>query len=64
LWKGFLMAALPERDYWPTGDWGESSPHAQGMDADMLSRLQAYGLAGTPNIHGIAVIRHGYLVWE
>jgi CubicO group peptidase (beta-lactamase class C family) len=64
LWKDFLMGAVRERNYWPTGDWVASSPHAQGMDADALSRLQAYGQDSTPNIHGIAVIRHGYLVWE
>jgi CubicO group peptidase (beta-lactamase class C family) len=58
------MGALPKRDYWPTGDWVESSPQAQGMDADVVSRLQAYGHNSTPNIHGIVLIRHGYLVWE
>ncbi len=42
----------------------ESSPHDQGMDADVLARLQAYGHDSTPSIHAIAVIRHGYLVWE
>ncbi len=39
-------------------------PCAQGMDPDLLSRLQAYGDESTPTVHGIAVIRHGYLVWE
>ena len=64
LQKGLLMGTLRVRDYWPTDGWVEASPHAQGMDADVLSALLDYGQDSTPTIHGLAVIRHGYLVWE
>ncbi len=59
-----MMRIERRRDYWPTNGWEESSPLAQGMDPDRLSQLQVYGDTGTPSIHGIVVLRHGYIVWE
>ncbi len=47
---------------WPTGDWTESSPAAQGMSASVLRSAFEYAFA-----HGarsVVVIRNGYLVGE
>src|SRR5512139_3457977 len=54
--------ALPE--YWPTSGWQTSTPEQQGIDSARLVamlteiRNQAYP------IHGLVVIRNGYLVLE
>ncbi len=58
------MGAQARADYWPTDGWEEASPRACGMDPDLLYRLRAYGDESAPAVHGIAVVRHGYLVWE
>ena len=50
--------------YWPTETWRTSIPEQQGMDSarlgEMLDQIQQEGYP----IHGIAVVRNGYLVME
>jgi CubicO group peptidase (beta-lactamase class C family) len=56
--------ALSQRDYWPTRSWRESTPAAQGLDAEMLARADRAIEAEYPNIYSLLVVRHGYLVFE
>ncbi len=50
--------------YWPDTDWPTSTPEEQGLDsASILSMLQEIQKEER-NIHGVLVIRHGYLVTE
>ncbi len=58
------MQIRPQRGYWPTGDWRESPPHEQGIDAALLSGLDAYIKETRPYLDTILIIRHGYIVFE
>jgi CubicO group peptidase (beta-lactamase class C family) len=50
-------------DFWPTQGWRVSTPQEQGMDAARLDdALQA--AERKLNLHGLLVIRHGYIVQE
>ncbi|MBN2305634.1 MAG: serine hydrolase [Anaerolineae bacterium] len=53
-----------ERDYWPTEDWRTSIPEDQDMDSAILDALFAYIDEHGTDIHGIVVVRHGYIVAE
>ncbi len=50
--------------YWPTETWRTSTPEQQGMDSarlvEMLDHIQERGYP----LHGIAIVRNGYLVME
>lgn len=59
-----LPEAIPERDYWPTDDWLTSSPEEQGMDSQLLENMVDYIQTSNIEINSLAIIRHGYLVWE
>jgi CubicO group peptidase (beta-lactamase class C family) len=51
---------------WPTTSWPVSSPAEQGLDADRLDELVRLIGEGErfPDLHGLLVIRNGYLVLE
>ena len=51
-------------DYYPGDDWRTSTPEAQGMDSEYLSRMLDYIRLNNLGIHSVVVIRHGYLVLE
>ena len=55
---------LPERDYWPTDEWRTSSPEDQRMDSEFLAQMFDYIDTAGIDIHGIVVVRHGYIVAE
>ncbi len=54
--------ALPE--YWPTSAWRTSSPEQQGMDPVKLVAMLAEIQDKHYPIHGLLIIRNGYLVLE
>jgi CubicO group peptidase (beta-lactamase class C family) len=56
--------APPQRDYWPTRGWRESTAAAQGLDSELLARADRAIEAEYPNIYSLLVVRHGYLVFE
>jgi CubicO group peptidase (beta-lactamase class C family) len=56
--------APPQRDYWPTQGWRESTPAAQGLDPELLARADRAIEAEYPNIYSLLVVGHGYLVFE
>jgi len=50
---------------WPTSEWLESSPAAQGINAEVLQRLDAEFASGKHGyIDGMLVIRNGQTVYE
>ena len=53
---------MPE--YWPTSVWRTSSPEQQGMDSAKLGAMLTEILDKHYHIHGLVIIRNGYLVLE
>ena len=58
-----METRLP-RDYWPTADWKVATPQDMDIDAEQLAQLQKYIGEHIPGLHGLLVVRHGYLVFE
>lgn len=52
------------RDYWPTTDWLNSTPEAQGMNSTLLNQLIEYIYEEDYNFDSIGVVRNGYIVLE
>ncbi|TET12454.1 MAG: class C beta-lactamase-related serine hydrolase [Candidatus Thorarchaeota archaeon] len=55
---------FPERDYWPTDRWKNSTPEEQGMDSallnEMMDRIDENGV----HTDSIVIVKNGYLVFE
>jgi CubicO group peptidase (beta-lactamase class C family) len=51
-------------DYWPTKTWRTSSPEEQGMDSEKLTRMLDAIQEQKLGLHGLLVIRNGYIVSE
>ena len=49
-------------DYYPDDTWLTSSPEAQGMNSEYLTRM--LNSIKSSEIHSVIIIRHGYLVLE
>jgi len=69
----FLVLALlgpsvlaSAQEVWPDADWPRSTPAEQGLDAARLTELVRLIREGEqfPDLHGLLVVRHGYLVLE
>jgi CubicO group peptidase (beta-lactamase class C family) len=54
--------ALP--DYWPASTWRTSTPEQQGIDSARFVAMLAEIQSKAYPIHGLVVIRNGYLVLE
>jgi CubicO group peptidase (beta-lactamase class C family) len=52
----------PNTAYWPTTEWQNSSPEAQGMDSLLLAQMLEDIVDNQTNIYSVMVIRNGYLV--
>lgn len=61
---GALPALAQDEEYWPTNGWRTSTPEEQGMDSDRLADMLALIEDESLYIHGVVVIRNGYLVTE
>jgi CubicO group peptidase (beta-lactamase class C family) len=51
-------------EYWPTKGWRSSTAKAQGMDAAKLKAALDSAQKQNLLLHGVLVIRHGYIVLE
>lgn len=60
--KAVSPTALP--DYWPTSAWRTSTPEQQGIDSTKLVAMLSEIQDKKYPIHGLVVIRNGYLVLE
>ncbi|MDQ2716449.1 MAG: beta-lactamase family protein [Chloroflexota bacterium] len=58
------MQTARQREYWPTTTWKEADPQAMGIDPLRLSHMHSYIQERVPGLHGLLLIRHGYLVFE
>jgi CubicO group peptidase (beta-lactamase class C family) len=58
--------AYHQRNYWPTIAWRETSPQEQGMDAEILQRLDYYltTIQTRPSLNTVLIIRRGHIVFE
>ena len=66
---GILAPATPtppaaQPEYWPTTAWRTSTPEQQGIDSAKLTAMLAEIQDKAYPIHGLLVIRNGYLVLE
>src|SRR5512146_2174664 len=52
------------QEYWPTSAWRTSSPEQQGMDSAKLAAMLTEIQDKHYPIHGLVIIRNGYLVLE
>ena len=58
-------APAPEAgDFWPTQGWRVSTPQEQGMDGAKLDDALEAADRKKLGLHGLVVIRHGYIVQE
>ena len=58
------IATSTDEVYWPTQGWRSSAPEEQGMDAALLQDMFTVINDQHLNIHGIVVVRNGYIVAE
>lgn len=61
---GTSHPTFPSAAYWPTNGWRVSTPKKQGMNGDMLEGMLAFAKSSHLELHGLVVIRHGYIVKE
>jgi len=52
------------RDYWPTEDWQNNTPEAQGMNSETLDGIELLIDDEGYEIDSILVVKGGYLVYE
>lgn len=53
-----------KRDYWPTEAWRTIEPATVGMDSKKLSGLDHIISSQHKNIHGIVMVKDGYIAFE
>ena len=58
------ISKLPARDYWPTKEWRKAAPERKGLDARVLKKMNPFIKTERPQIRGVLIVRHGYLVYE
>jgi CubicO group peptidase (beta-lactamase class C family) len=59
-----ISVPVPEPVYWPTEEWQNSTPEAQGMDSNLLAQMLEEISTDKTGIHSVLVVRNGYLVTE
>lgn len=60
-----LVACTAEDEYWPTEEWKVSTPEEQGMDSETLVNMfEHIEQEKNGNLHGLVVVRNGYIVAE
>ena len=58
------MNVSTKRDYWPGGQWQTAAPEAMGMRQEKLEELNQLLKSRQRNVHGVVVVRRGYVVFE
>ena len=59
-----VSVPVPEPVYWPTEEWQNSTPEAQGIGSNLLAQMLEEISTDKTGIHSVLVIRNGYLVTE
>jgi CubicO group peptidase (beta-lactamase class C family) len=52
------------KEYWPTDGWRSASPSEEGMNGAMLDAALAAASQKRLQLHGMLVVRHGFIVKE
>lgn len=58
------MEHIVQRDYWPTHDWQTAAPEDMDVNSTTLGHMQAHITTSLPGLHGLLIVRHGYLIFE
>ncbi len=58
------METSRKRTYWPTVDWREMTPQEVDIDPAQLAKMHSYINEHVPGLHGLLIVRHGYLAFE
>ncbi|WP_156170250.1 serine hydrolase [Luteimonas sp. FCS-9] len=56
--------AVAQETYWPTHEWRNSSPEAQGMDSEVLADALDYVRDHQTPIHSLTIVRNGHVVLD
>lgn len=59
-----VSEALAQTVHWPTHGWRQSSPEAQGLDADALAEALDHVRDHGTRIHSLTIVRNGHLVLD
>jgi CubicO group peptidase (beta-lactamase class C family) len=59
-----MKIATNKRDYWPTKEWQTANPADVGIDPKYFEDLERMIISRHGNIHGIVIVRKGYIVFE
>ena len=63
--QGYSVAQTDvERDYWPTNEWLNTTPEAQGLDSAQLDRIDETITENEIEVDSVIVIKNGYIVYE
>lgn len=63
--QGYSVAQMDvNRDYWPTGEWLNSTPEEQGMNQVLMDEMMDQIQASAIHIDSISIVRNGYLVFD
>jgi len=63
--QGYSLAQADViRDYWPTDEWLNTTPEAQGLSLDQLDQINTSIVEDAINIHSVIVVKNGYIVYE
>jgi CubicO group peptidase (beta-lactamase class C family) len=52
------------RDYWPTHEWQNTTPEAQGLDSEILNKIDETIVVNDIEVDSVIVIKNGYIVYE
>ncbi|MGY5865152.1 MAG: serine hydrolase [Candidatus Thorarchaeota archaeon] len=55
---------VPERVYWPTEEWRNSTPEQQGMDSTILNRIDEDITDDDIEVDSVVIIKNGYIIYE
>jgi len=58
------VRTLTTADYWPTAQWRESPPEAQGLSSTALAKVLEVAQERALPIHSLLLIRHGAVVLD
>ncbi len=59
-----IAQAATDRDYWPTDEWQNSTPEAQGMNSALLNDMMTAIEENQILIESLLIVKNGYMVME
>jgi len=63
--RGYSLAQTDVvRDYWPTEEWLNTTPEEQGLDSNILNRIDETIEENSIEVDSVIVVKNGYIVYE